>query len=74
MKRHTDYKFDETFYFYFRTPPLPTKAREPENIEIRPAIGRKRKISSSDDDDDLAYLDGFELEIDAKRLIKHSII
>ena len=55
-----------------RTPPIETrysdeiekcdkKAPESEEIEIRPAIGRKRKISSSSsDDDNLDFLDDNE--------------
>ena len=61
--------------FHFRPPPPPNhkKSPETENVgdpqehQIRPALGKKRRLSSSDEEDsNLDYLDEVELENDKK--------
>ena len=66
-----------TIYYHFlsifRPPPPPNRKKtlETGNVEgpqeppIRPALGIKRRLSSSDEDD-LQYLDDIELENDKK--------
>ena len=61
------------FLLLFRPPPPPNRKKtlETGNVEgpqeppIRPALGNKRRLSSSDEDD-LDYLDDLELENDKK--------
>ena len=61
--------------FHFRPPPPPNRKKTlqignvegPQKPAIRPALGKKRRLSSSDEDDsNLDYLDDLELENDKK--------
>ena len=63
------------FLLLFRPPPPPNRKKtlETGNVEgpqeppIRPALGNKRRLSSSDEDDsNLDYLDDLELGTDKK--------
>ena len=62
------------FFLFFRPPPPPNRKKtlETGNVEglqeppIRPALGNKRRLSSSSSDEDLSYLDDLELENDKK--------
>ena len=61
--------------FHFRPPPPPNRKKTletgdeegPPEAPIRPALGKKRRLSSSDEEDsNLDYLDEVELENDKK--------
>ena len=63
------------FFFHFRPPPPPNQKKTiktgnvegPQEPPIRPALGKKRRLSSSDEEDgNLDYLDEVELENDKK--------
>ena len=67
--------FIKSNFFNFRPPPPPNRKKTiktgnvegPQEHQIRPALGKKRRLSSSDEEDgNLDYLDEFEQEDDKK--------